>query len=154
MKFIIISKCLLTWHLQGGVPAEGGPPDVAGQALVHSAVHLLLAVHRPEEEEAAVREDDPVTAGVSWRSLHQLPVLVPVYDGLRVSSSLEIAGICFKIRWEKCHCTDLKMNYSKSPKDSKHFYSNIFLELENVKLKKFVIRKVTTNGYTLVKLGF
>ena len=84
-----MNNSVLTWHLQGGIPAEGGPPDVAGQALVHTTVHLLLAVHRPEEEEAAVREDNPVTAGVSRGRLNQLSILVPVNDGLWVSTSLE-----------------------------------------------------------------
>ena len=104
-------------------------------------------MHSPKEEQAAVREDDPVTAGVSRRSLHQLPVLVPVNDRLRVSTSLEMM--------RKMSLYIIKDELIKIiiriPID---YILNILLELGNVKLKKFVIRKVTTNGYTLVKLGF
>ena len=43
---------------------------------------------RPEEEEAPVREDDPVGGGVRGGRGHDLPVLVPVDDGLRVTGRL------------------------------------------------------------------
>ena len=62
--------CVLTWDLESGIPAEGGPHAVAGEAGVHPAVPLLLAVHRPQEEEAAVGQEDAVGGGVSGGGPH------------------------------------------------------------------------------------
>ena len=80
---------VLTCDLQRGVPAEGGPLHVAGQALVLPAVHLLLAVDSPQEEETPVRQEDPVRGGVRRGCGHEGAVLVPVDDGLRIPCRLE-----------------------------------------------------------------
>ena len=79
---------VLTCDLQRGVPAEGGPLHIAGQTAVDPTVHLLLAVDGPQEEEAAVRQDDPVGGRICWSCLHQLPVFVPINYRLRVPSRL------------------------------------------------------------------
>ena len=84
---------LLTCNLQCGIPADGRAHDVAGHALVHAAVHLLLAEHRPEEEQAPVRQQDPVRRGIIWSCPDWRSILVPVYDGLGVTTCLQIAEL-------------------------------------------------------------
>ena len=80
---------ILTGDLQGGVPAESCPLDVAGQAAVDPAVHLLFAVDGSEEEEAPVWQDNPVGGRICWSCLHQLAVFIPINYRLWVPGGLQ-----------------------------------------------------------------
>ena len=51
---------ILTADLKTSIAGEGSAVVVAGEAPVHPRVLLLLAVHRSQEEQAAIREEDPV----------------------------------------------------------------------------------------------
>ena len=80
---------ILTGDLQGGVPTEGCPLDVAGQTAIDPAVHLLLAVDGSEEEEAPVWQDNPVGGRICGSCLHQLSVFIPINYGLGLPGGLQ-----------------------------------------------------------------
>lgn len=67
---------VLTCHLQSRVPAVHLASRIARDAPVHTVILLLLAVHRPEEEQRTGHQQDVICV-----QLHLLAVLVPLDRG-------------------------------------------------------------------------
>jgi hypothetical protein len=63
--FLIYTKNCdqLTCDVEHGVPASGATGHTGRHTPVHTRVLLLLAVHRPQEEQASVRQHDPAKKG-------------------------------------------------------------------------------------------
>jgi hypothetical protein len=72
--------------------APGDALVVCSDAPVDAGVLLLLALHRAQEEEAAVGEEDAVRRGVRGGRAHGLTVTEPLDLGVGVAARLATQG--------------------------------------------------------------
>lgn len=87
---------VLTSDLEGGVPAAGKSCGTASNTPVDPDVRLLPAVHHPQEEQGAGRQQHTVS-----RRPNRLSILVPLDSRGRVAVSLtvESGGV---VTWHTC----------------------------------------------------